>query len=293
MALLFLEALAGTSARAAQLKPETDAAFQHYVSVTEAQMDDDVRLNRFLVIDRLPDFQRKQAYDQLQQGEVYIEELHTRENQHPIHIPSGLIHHWVGVIFVPNSTASQVEAVLHDYDDEAEIYKPDIRKAKLIEQNGDDSKIYLQFYSRTIVTVVLNAYFTVVEKQLGAKRIQSVSRSTRVAEVANWDGPDEHERPDGGDHGYMWRLNSYWRIEEKDGGAYVENESITLTRTVPPLLEWLIDPLTKSIPHDVLVHTLTNTRKAVVKAETPVKQEELSQETPVRKDLPEKGSVRH
>jgi len=293
MALLFLEALAGTSARAAQLKPETDAAFQHYVSVTEAQMDDDVRLNRFLVIDRLPDLQRKQAYDQLQQGEVYIEELHTRENQHPIHIPSGLIHHWVGVIFVPNSTASQVEAVLHDYDDEAEIYKPDIRKAKLIEQNGDDSKIYLQFYSRTIVTVVLNAYFTVVEKQLGAKRIQSVSRSTRVAEVANWDGPDEHERPDGGDHGYMWRLNSYWRIEEKDGGAYVENESITLTRTVPPLLEWLIDPLTKSIPHDVLVHTLTNTRKAVVKAETPVKQEELSQETPVRKELPQKGSVRH
>jgi hypothetical protein len=293
MALLFLSALTGTSAGAAQLKPETDAAFQHYVSVTEAQMDDDVRLNRFLVIDRLPDFQRKQAYDQLQQGEVYIEELHTRENQHPIHIPSGLIHHWVGVIFVPNSTASQVEAVLHDYDDEAEIYKPDIRKAKLIEQNGDDSKIYLQFYSRTIVTVVLNAYFTVVEKQLGAKRIQSVSRSTRVAEVANWDGPDEHERPDGGDHGYMWRLNSYWRIEEKDGGAYVENESITLTRTVPPLLEWLIGPLTKSIPHDVLVHTLTNTRKAVVKAETPVKQEVLSQETPVRKELPQKGSVRH
>jgi hypothetical protein len=293
MALLFLSALTGTSAGAAQLKPETDAAFQHYVSVTEAQMDDDVRLNRFLVIDRLPDLQRKQAYDQLQQGEVYIEELHTRENQHPIHIPSGLIHHWVGVIFVPNSTASQVEAVLHDYDDEAEIYKPDIRKAKLIEQNGDDSKIYLQFYSRTIVTVVLNAYFTVVEKQLGAKRIQSVSRSTRVAEVANWDGPDEHERPDGGDHGYMWRLNSYWRIEEKDGGAYVENESITLTRTVPPLLEWLIGPLTKSIPHDVLVHTLTNTRKAVVKAETPVKQEVLSQETPVRKELPQKGSVRH
>jgi hypothetical protein len=293
MALLFLSALTGTSARAAQLKPETDAAFQHYVSVTEAQMDDDVRLNRFLVIDRLPDFQRKQAYDQLQQGEVYIEELHTRENQHPIHIPSGLIHHWVGVIFVPNSTASQVEEVLHDYDDEAEIYKPDIRKAKLIEQNGDDSKIYLQFYSRTIVTVVLNAYFTVVEKQLGAKRIQSVSRSTRVAEVANWDGPDEHERPDGGDHGYMWRLNSYWRIEEKDGGAYVENESITLTRMVPPLLEWLIGPLTKSIPHDVLVHTLTNTRKAVVKAETPVKQEVLSQETPVRKELPQKGSVRH
>jgi hypothetical protein len=63
----------------------------------------------------------------------------------------------------------------------------------------------------------------------------------------------------------MWRLYSYWRIEEKDGGVYVQNESITLTRTVPAMLAWLINPLVKSIPRDVLSHLLTNTRNAVTK----------------------------
>jgi hypothetical protein len=217
--------------------------------------------------------------------------LHTQEGHHPIRIPSGLIHHWVGVHFIPKATLFETNAVLQDYDDEPEIYKPDIRRAKLIEQNGYESKIYLQFYSKTIVTVVLNAYFDVVETRLGSSRIQSASRSTRVAEVEGWESPAEHERTGNEDHGYMWRLNSYWRIEEKDGGVYVENESITLTRTVPTLLAWLINPLTKSIPHDVLVHTLTNTRDAVVKVEALPKQDALSQESRDPKKPLQKSTV--
>lgn len=289
--LLILAGLAGNSTHAGQVKPETAAAFEHYVAATEARMDEDVRLNQFLVVDRLPDSQRKDAYDQLQQGQIYIEELHTLEDRHAIHIPSGLVHHWTGVIFIPKATLAEADAVLNDFKDEPEIYKPDIRKARLIEQNGSDSKIYLQFYSKTLVTVVLNAYFDVVETRLGSTRIQSASRSTRVAEVESWGSPDEHERTGDEDHGYMWRLNSYWRIEEKDGGVYVENESITLTRTVPLLLAWLINPLTKSIPHDVLVHTLTNTRDAVEKAEVSPKQDGLSQESPDPKRPPRKSTI--
>ena len=250
--------------RAEQLKPETAAAFEAYVKATEARMDDDVRNNQFLVIDQLPDLQRKEAYDQLQHGQIHIEELHTEQNNHPIHIPGGMVHHWVGVNFIPNVTLSETDAVLHDYANEASIYSPQIRRAKLIEQHGSKSKIYLQFYSKSIITVVLNAYFDVVETQISNSRIQSVSHSTRIAEVVNPGGPDEHERTDGTDHGYMWRLCSYWRLEEKDGGVYVENESITLTRTVPVMFAWVINPLTKSIPRDVLLHTLTNTEKAVM-----------------------------
>jgi hypothetical protein len=292
LVVAILSVLAGRPARASQLKPETVAAFEHYVAVTEARMDGDVRLDRFLAVDRLPGLQRKEAYDQLQQGQIYIEELHTREDHHPIHIPSGLVHHWTGVIFIPKATLDEADSVLNDYENEPQIYKPDIRRAKVIEQNGGASKIYLQFYNKSIVTVVLNAYFDVVEKRIGSGRIQSASRSTRVAEVENWGSPDERERPEGDDHGYMWRLNSYWRIEEKDGGVYVENESITLTRTVPPLLAWLINPLTKSIPHDVLVHTLTNTRDAVVKVETQSKQNGLSHESPAQKEPLQKSAIR-
>ena len=264
-ALLFgiFAGLFGIPARAEQLKPETAAAFEIYVKATEARMDDDVRGNQFLVIDQLPELQRKEAYDQLQHGQIHIEELHTEEEHHPIHIPGGMVHHWVGVIFIPKVALSETDAVLHDYENEASIYSPQIRRAKLIEQHGNKSKIYLQFYSKSIITVVLNAYFDVVETQISSARIQSVSHSTRIAEVVNPGSPDEHERTDGSDHGYMWRLCSYWRLEEKDGGVYVENESITLTRTVPVMFAWMINPLTKSIPRDVLLHTLTNTEKAV------------------------------
>jgi hypothetical protein len=216
--------------------------------------------------------------------------LHTQEDHHPIRIPSGLVHHWVGVIFIPNATLSETDAVLNDYANEPEIYKPEVRRAKLIERNGNESKICIQLFKKSLVTVVLNECSDVTETHIGNNRIQSISRSTRIAEVADSGSPEEHERADGDDHGYMWRLNSYWRIEEKDGGVYVQNESITLTRTVPTLLAWLVNPLTKSIPRDVLSHLLTNTRNGVVKTAATPKHEGPSQGSPALKDSVQKSA---
>lgn len=250
-------------AQASELKPATSAAFDRYIAATEAQRESDAGLAQFLIIDPLPDAQRQAAYDQLQQGQVYIQELRTREEGQSIPIPSGLIHHWAGVIFIPKATLPEILAVLNDYDHQADIYKPDVRQSKLLGQTGDDAEIFEQFYSKTIVTVVLNAYFHVVQRQLSSGRCESASRSTRVVEVMNPDTPEESVGAYGKDHGYMWRLNSYWRIEEKDGGVYVQNESVSLSRTMPVLLAWLIEPLTKSIPRDVLSRTLEDTRRAV------------------------------
>jgi hypothetical protein len=103
--------------------------------------------------------------------------------------------------------------------------------------------------------------------QFGSGRFQTVSRSMRIAEVENPDSPKEHEKTVGNDHGYLWRLYTYWRIEEKDGGVYVQNESVSLSRTVPALLAFVVNPLVKSIPRNVLIHLLTDTRNAVEKAE--------------------------
>lgn len=226
-------------------------------------MDSADGMAHFLFVDRLPEEQRRAAYEQLRQGQVYIQELRTKENGQVIPIPSGLVHHWAGVIFIPNGTMAEVLAVLNDYDHQAEIYKPDVRQSKLVSETGDDAMLFEQFYSKTIVTVVLDAYFQVEQKRLSATRCESASRSTRIVELADPDNPAQGEQAAGKDHGYMWRLNSYWRIEEKDGGVYVQNESISLSRGMPVLLAWLIEPLTKSIPRDVLSRTLTDTRKAV------------------------------
>jgi hypothetical protein len=275
LTMWFLPALFGTPAHANDLKPETVAAFNHYVAATEAQMENASRIGQFLIVDRLPDQQRQSAYDQLRQGQSYIEELHTEDRHHPMTVPNGLIHHWAGVIFIRKGTLAETVAVLQDYDNHERIYKPQVRQAKLVERKGNESKVFEQFYSKSIVTVVLDVYLDVVETQMGSTRTQSVSHSTRIAEVMDIGSPSERERTDGKDHGYMWRLNSYWRMEEKDGGVYVQTESITLSRTVPFMLSWIINPLTKTIPRDVIVQLLADTRNAVLMPGTASKQESL------------------
>ena len=269
----FLPGFFGISAHANDLKPETVAAFNRYVSATEARMENDSRAGQFLIVDRLPELQRNSAYEQLRGGQAYIEELNTEEDHHPIPIPNGLIHHWAGVTFIPGANLGEAVAVLQDYDNQEKFYKPQVRQAKRIGQDGNESNIFEQLYSKSIVTVVLNVYFDVVETPMGSTRTQSVSRSTRIAEVVDFGSPTEHERTDGRDHGYMWRLNSYWRVEEKDGGVYIQTESISLSRPVPFMLSWIITPLTKSIPRDVILQLLTDTRKAVLAPGTPSKQE--------------------
>ena len=266
--LWILLGLVRLSAHADELKPETAAAFEQYIRATEARMDNDIGFNQFLVVDRLPGSQHQEAYDQLHKSQIYIEELHTQEDHHPFPIPNGLIHHWAGVIFIPNATLSETIAIVEDYDNEPNIYKPEIRRSKLVEHNGNESKIYLQFVNKSIVTVVLNVYFDVSDAQFGSTRRQATSRSTRIAEVVNPGSSKEYERRDGNDHGYMWRFNNYWRIEEKDGGVYVQNESVILSRSAPEILAWLINPLIKNIPRDILLELLTDTRKAVMQAVT-------------------------
>jgi hypothetical protein len=257
--------LNGVSARATGLKPETAAAFDRYVRLTESKMENDLQSNRFLVMDQLPDAQCKEAYEQLHRGQLFIQEMNTLDGHLFIRIPNGLIHHWVGVMFIPKATLREVNAVLQDYANEPKIYEPEIRRAKLIEQNGNKSKVYIQFFSKSIITVVLDGYFDVTLISIDKTRSESISHSTHIGEVVNPGSADEHERTDGSDHGYMWRLNSYWRIEEKDGGVYVQNESITLTRTVPVMLAWIANPLIKSLPRDVLAHMLNDTQDAVRK----------------------------
>lgn len=265
--LCLLLGLSLASAHAAVLKSETAAAFDQYIRVTEDLQASDLRRDRFLIIDRLPDASRQEMHAKLRRGEIYIEQLQTKDDGKPIHIPGGMVHHWAGVMFVPGATLSQVAAVLQDYDHHKDIYAPDVRQSKLLEREVDEARIYYQLYRKTMVTVVINANFDVHFATDGPTRGLSRSYSTRMAEVENPDTPQQRELPVGNDHGYLWRLDSYWRIEEKDGGAYVQLESIALSRNIPLIFAWLVNPLTKSLPRAVISNLLSTTRKAVTSRE--------------------------
>ena len=98
---------------------------------------------------------------------------------------------------------------------------------------------------------------------IDGKRWCSKSYSTRIAELESPGEPGERELPPGHDHGFLWRLNSYWRFEERDGGVYVECEAISLTRDIPAGLGWLISPIVRSLPRESLANLLQATREGV------------------------------
>jgi hypothetical protein len=85
-----------------------------------------------------------------------------------------------------------------------------------------------------------------------------------VAEVKDPSRPDGDEVSVGHGNGYLWRLNTYWRFEEKDGGVYVQCEALSLTRDIPFGLGWLIKPLVTKIPKQSLDRALGRTREAVL-----------------------------
>jgi hypothetical protein len=252
------------SAGAAELRQETTEAFNQYVRMTEDRMTKEMRDGRtFLWVDTFPERQRDKLYTQLRQGNILIEQLETLENEKRVRVPNGLIHHWIALGFVPGVTLQQVLALMQDYDHHQEIYKPDVLRSRLLNADGSYFKVYLRLHQKAIITAVFNAEFDVSYFPLDENRTHSRSYSTRIAELENPDRLDEREKPVGNDRGFLWRLYSYWRFQEKDRGVYVQLESVALSRSVPVLLAWVVNPLLKSIPREYLSRLLISTRAAL------------------------------
>ncbi len=256
-----LVCLVAQTVRAAELKKQTATAFDRYIAASEARMQAELRNGPFLYIDGLPEERRREAYAQLRDGQILVEQLHAKVEGNPIKVPGGLIHDWIGVIFIPHVSLAQTVAVAQDYDNYKVIYKPDVSRSRLVQRNGDNFKVFLQFYKKSLVTVVLNADYDIRYERLGPDRMVSHSYSTRIVELKDAGQADERELPVDGGHGYLWRLDSYWRLEEKDGGVYVQLESIGLSRGVPAIFAWLVNPLLQSIPRGSLTGLLGATRR--------------------------------
>lgn len=256
IALMFV----AVPATPADLQSRTVAAFDHYVRLTEARMSADAR---FLWVDTLPEPQQRTRRNELRRGALLIERLTTRDRGNEIPIPDGLVHHWVGLVFVPGTTVDQALALLQNYDRHAEVYRPAVAQSRLLARDGDVFRVYLRFVMKKVITVVVNSEHEARFSRDRPDRAQSRIYSTRIAEVEAADTPREREKPVGRDGGYLWRLYTYWRLLERDGGTYVQCESISLTRNIPVGFGWLIRPFVTSIPRESLEFTLATTRKTL------------------------------
>ena len=249
----------------ADLKPVTVGAFDRYVQATEARIDKEVtQPGPFLYLEGLPEPQRLATLETVRKGEIYMERLQTRDpSGSVIEAPDGLIHHWIGAVFLPGATLKDVLDLVQDYDHHQDIYKPEVVRSRLIKHEGNDYQIYYRLRKKKVITVTLNTNHDVHYFPIDATHCRSRSVATRIAEVADADRPGEHEKPIGHDGGFLWRLNSYWRFEEKDQGVYVEVESISLTRDIPSGLAWMIRGFVTSIPRESLLMTLGSMRSGV------------------------------
>jgi hypothetical protein len=237
-----------------QLKPAAVEAFDKYMQAAQARFDSSLRGGAFLWVDASPD--RKRA---VRDGKILAEPSNQSGD---IEVPDGLIHDWKGAVFVPGVTLAQTLRMFEDYNNHKNIYHPEVLDSRLLSRHGGDFHVFLRVVKKQILTVVLNTEHDVRYVKLDRRRWYSKSFTTRIAEVVD-PGPNEHELPPGDDHGFLWRLNSFWKFEERDGGVYLECQVISLTRDVPAGLGWLINPIIRSLPRESLTNSLNATRQAL------------------------------
>jgi hypothetical protein len=247
-----------------KLKSETKEAFDRYLKLTEARNDAELQRGTALLwIDGLPEAQRAEGYAALRHGEVKMQKLETLENGKAIPCPGGMIHHWTGVVFIAGAKLEDVLGVLEDYDKHAVHYAPDVERSRLESREGDHFRVFVRFRRHKVITVVLDTEHAVDYFHDAPGRAHSRSSAVRIAEVEHAGGSHEREKTPGQDGGYLWRMETWWRMQESDGGVYVQSEVASLTRDIPMGLGWLIGPFVTSIPRETLTFTLEATRKAV------------------------------
>lgn len=249
-----------------ELRPATNAAFDRYVVLTDQRNTQELQSGKHqLWIDSLPEPERAKAYADLKQGQVKMNKLDTLDNGAEIPVPGGMIHHWVGLAFIPGAHVDDVLAILEDYDHQSVYYAPDVERSKIESRDGDHFVVFLRFRRHKVVTVVLDTVHDVHYYRDSPSQAHSRSATVKISQVDNPGKRDEHDRPPGSDDGFLWRMDTWWRVIEREGGVYVQSEVASLTRDIPTGLGWMVKPFVTSIPQESLEFTMEATRKAAEK----------------------------
>ena len=264
--LILLASLASPLLSAETPSPETIKAFDSYVKAAEARNNEELATGKtFLWLDKLPEPDRERTYRLLKSQQPLIGHSASCASRDCSNIPGGIIHDWTGITFVPGVTLQQTLTALQDYDRDADYYRPTVLRAKLLSREGNSFHVFLRLKETHVVTVVLDTEYEIQYLVLDSTHAASISHSTRITEIENAGSPQERATSPKDDHGFLWRLNSYWRFYQADGGVYIQCNAISLTRDVPTGLGWLVGPFIANVPRESLDFTLTATREALLK----------------------------
>ncbi len=254
--LLYLVA-SPVEAKAATLQSETIAAWEDYVRAVDANLQARVsRGGSFLWT--LEDAERAAR---VRNGEIVVA---PAPGQNPKKVPGGLIHHWMGALFLPTVKLQDVLEVTNDYDHYKEFYRPSVVQSKTIARSGSDDRFSMLLMNKAFfLKTALDTDYLSTNVRLDDRRVYSISKTTRVQEVDDYGRPGAHLVPEGEGGGYLWKLYSIARFEQRDNGVYLEFEVIALSRDVPSALRFVVDPIVRRVSRNSLLISLQQTEQAV------------------------------
>jgi hypothetical protein len=191
--------------------------------------------------------------ERVRRGELIVEQITPPAGSE---LPGALLHHWRGTGFAAGAKAADFERLLRDFGEYPKTFAPEVLSARTIGADGDRVQGWMRVRQRHGITVVVDSQYDVQFGRLDARDGWSASRSTRIAEVAGAGTSEERELAPRDEHGFLWRMNTYWSWEERAGGLYMQVESVSLTRGIPVGLGWAVRPFVESIPRESVEFTL-------------------------------------
>jgi hypothetical protein len=249
----------GSLGFAAQPSPAAVSAFNNYVGEVESRM---ARQHHSAEAFLAPVVSAPESDMHLRGGELIVDELTPTGGAA---LPGALLHHWRGTAFSPGATAVDFDRLMKNFGAYPQRFSPEVMQAKLITQQGNHLDASMRVRQRHVITVVMDTSYDITFGRLDAQHGYSVSRSTRISEIDAPGTAQERVLNANEEHGFLWRQNTYWSYEERDGGLYMQVESVSLTRSIPRGLGWVVQPFIESIPRESLEFTLRSTCNALRK----------------------------
>jgi hypothetical protein len=256
-------AIAAPAAQALDLQAGTLAAWQDYVKKADLRMQDRVEGRApFLWMEESPERAAR-----VQRGEIVIAPVvgHGMEG-----VPNGLVHHWIGAVFIPGATIEGLLAVVHDYDNYERVYRPAVTSSQTL-ACSERSQEFQMVWQRKIlfVSAAMQGRYHAHDVAIDAHRGYSVAEAVEVREIVDYRHAGQHMLPPDTGNGFLWRVRSTARFEQRDDGVYLELEAIALTRDIPPSLAWMVNPVVNKLSVGSLTTTLRQTRDSVLSMEKP------------------------
>ncbi len=258
---LLISAIALVAARRSFAQPTAQAvsAYNSYVSVVESRLLTQHQSQKAFLAGQVLSPQNALH---LRLGEPVIEHVAASNSAE---FPGALLHHWRGTAFAPGAKAADFEHLLRDFNAYPQHFSPQVLQASILSQQGDHLLASMRVRQKHVLTVVLDSTYDVAFGRRDAHDGYSASRSVAIYEIDSAGTAREHALNPAEEHGFLWRLNTYWSYEERDGGLYIQVESVSLSRSIPAGVAWAVRPFVGSVPRESLEFTLRSACEAVRK----------------------------